>query len=86
MRRSQQKPRLNEVFVPSISEAVKIIQKWAVIYQEINISVIPMVINEEAYKHRLRFFLASQPTGEGIFAEIVHGYNKKLKISIDFTI
>ena len=43
-------------------------------------------MKKEAYEHRLRFFLARQPTGEGIFANIVHGYNKTLKISIDFTI
>ena len=41
-------------------------------------------MNEEAYKHRLRSFLANQPTGEAIFAYIVYGYNKTLKISIKY--
>ena len=61
-------------------------KKLAVTYQKINLLVIPMVMNEEADEHRLRFFLAGQPTGEDIFADIVHGYNKTLKISIDFKI
>ena len=54
-------------------------RNWAASYQEIHILVIPMVINEEAYEHRLKFFLANQPTGVGIFADIAHGYNKALK-------
>ena len=61
-------------------------KKWAVTYQKINFLAIPMIMNEEADEHRLRFFLAGQPTGEAIFANIVHSYNKTLKISIDFTI
>ena len=61
-------------------------KNWAVTYQEIHLIVTPIVMKKEAYEHRLRFFLARQPTGEGIFANIVHAYNKTLKISIDFTI
>ena len=34
-------------------------KNWAVNYQEIHLLVIPMVMNEEAYEHRLRFFLAN---------------------------
>ena len=41
-------------------------------------------MNEEAYEHRLRSFLDNQSTGEAIFADIVHGYNKIRKISIEY--
>ena len=84
MRLSQQNARLNKVFVPSTFEAVKM-------YEELvgNLSRIPsflwdpLVMNEEAYEHRLRPFLANQPTGEAIFADVVHGYNETLKTSIE---
>ena len=41
-------------------------------------------MNEEAYEHRFRPFLANQPTGISIFADIAHGYNETLKISIEY--
>ena len=41
-------------------------------------------MNEEAYEHRFRSFLANQPTGISIFADIVHGYNETLKSSIEY--
>ena len=41
-------------------------------------------MNEEACKHRLKSFLANQPTREAIFADIAHGFNEKLKISIEY--
>ena len=43
----------------------------------------PLVMNEEAYEHRLRSFLVNPPTGEAIFADIAHGYNDTLKISVE---
>ena len=41
-------------------------------------------MNEERYEHRLRSFLANQPTGETIFADVVHGYNEILEIYIEY--
>ena len=41
-------------------------------------------MNEEAYEHSLRSFLANQPTGEAIFTDIVHDYNEARKSSIDY--
>ena len=41
-------------------------------------------MNEDVYEHRLRSFLANKPTGEAIFADIVHDYNETRKISIDY--
>ena len=35
-------------------------------------------------KRMNRSFLANQPTGEAIFAGIVHGYNEALKISTEY--
>ena len=43
-----------------------------------------LIMNEEAYEHRLISFLANQSTGQAIFADIVHGYNETLKISIEY--
>ena len=44
----------------------------------------PLVMKEEAYKHRLISFLANQSTGQTIFADIVHGCNEALKVSIEY--
>ena len=86
MRLSQQNSFYNEVFVPSASEAAKM-------YEELggnlsrNSSFVwspYLVMNEEAYEHRLRSFLANQPTGEAISADIVNCYNKTLKISTEY--
>ena len=84
MRLSQQNARLNEVFVSSTSDAVRM-------YEELggnssrnsSFGWDPLVMNEEAYEHRLKCFLANQPTGEAIFVDIVHGYNESLKIPVE---
>ena len=91
MRLSQQNARLNEVFVPSTSEAVKIHEELGEgggrggnLSRNSSFGWHPLVMNEEAYEHRLRSFRANQPTGEAIFADIVHGFNETLKISIEY--
>ena len=83
MRLSQQNARFNKMFLPSTFEAVKM-------YEELggNLSTNSSFgwdpLNEKAYEHRLRSFLANQSTGEAIFADIVHSYNETLKISIEY--
>ena len=85
MRLSPQNARLNEVFVSSTSEAVKIYEELGGnLSRNSSFGWDPLVMNEEAYEHRLRFFLANQPTGESVFADIVHGFNETLKISIEY--
>ena len=85
MRLSQQNTRLNEVFVPSTSEAVEMYEELGGnLSRNSSFGWDPLVMNEEAYERRLRSFLANQPTGEAIFADIVHGYNETLKISIEY--
>ena len=85
MRLSQQNARLNEVFVPSTSEAVKMYKELGGnLSRNSSFGWGPLVMNEEVYEHRLRSFLANQPTGEAIFADIAHGFNETLKISIDY--
>ena len=84
MRLSQQNALLNKVFVPSTSEAVKMYKKLGSnLSRNLSFGWDPLVMNEEAYEHRLRSFLANKPTGESIFIDIVHGYNETLKISIE---
>ena len=84
IRLSQENTRLNEVFVASISEAVKMYKELGGnLSRDSSFGWNPLVMNKETYEHRLRSFLANQPTGEAIFAGIVHGYNKTLKISIE---
>ena len=85
MRLSQENARLNEVFVPSTSKAMKM-------YEELGGKLSrnsyfcwdPLVMNEEAYEYRLRSFLVNQLPGESIFADLVQGYNESLKISIEY--
>ena len=85
MRLSQQNTRLNKMLVPSTFEAVKM-------YEELGGNLSgnssfgwhSLVMNEEGYEHRLRSFLANQPTKEAIFADIVHGHNETLKVSIEY--
>ena len=85
MRLSQQNARLNEVFVPSTSEVVKMYEELGGnLSRNSSLGWDPLVINEEAHEHRLRSFLANQPTGKVIFAEIVHSFNETLKISIEY--
>ena len=82
MRLSQQNALWNKVFVPSTSEAVKIYKKLGSnLSKNLSFRWDPLVMNEEAYEHRLRFFLACNPTGEAIFVDIVHSYNETLKTS-----
>ena len=81
MRLSQQNARLNEVFEPSISEAVKMYEELGGnLSRNSSFGLGPLVMNEEAYEHRLRSFLANEPAGEVIFEDIVHGYNEILKV------
>ena len=85
MRLSQQNARSNKVFVQSTSEAVKMYEESSGnLSRNSSFGWDPSVMNEETYEHRLRYFLANQPTGEAIFADIVHGYNETLKISIEY--
>ena len=85
MRISQQNAHLNKVSVPATSEAVKMYEELGGnLSRNSSFGQNPLVINEEAYEHRLRTFLANQPRGEAIFAYIVYGYNKTLKISIEY--
>ena len=85
MRPSQQNARLNEMFVPSTSEAVKMCEELGGnLSRNLSFGLEPLVMNEEAYGHRLRSFLANQPTGAAIFADVVHGFNETLKISMEY--
>ena len=85
MRLSQQNACLNEVLVSSTSEPVKMYEELGGnLSRNSSFGWDPLVMNEEAYEHRLRSFLANQPTGEAIFADIVHGCNKTLKISVEY--
>ena len=85
MRLSQQNARLNKMFVPSPFEAVKLHEELGGnLSRNSSFGQDPLVMNEEAYEHRLRSFLANQPTGEAIFADIVHDYNETRKSSIDY--
>ena len=84
MRLSQHNTCLNEVFVASTSEAVKMYEELGGnLSRDSSFGWDPLVMNKEAYEHRLRSFLANQSTGEAIFANIVHGYNKTLQVSIE---
>ena len=85
MRLSQENACLNGVFVPSTSEAVKIYEELGGnLSRNSSFDWDSLVMNEEAYEHRLRSFLANQPTQEAIFTDIVHGFNETLKISIEY--
>ena len=85
IRLSQQNARLNEAFVPSTSEAVRMYEELGGnLSRNSSFSWDPLVMSEEAYEHRLKSFLANQSTGEAIFADIVHGYDKTLKIFIKY--
>ena len=85
MRLSQQNALLNKVFVPSTFEAFKMYEELGGnLSRNSSFGWDRLVMNEEAYEHRLRSFLANQPTGEAIFADVVRGYNKTLKISIEY--
>ena len=85
MRLCQQNAHLNKASVPATSEAVKM-------YEELGGDLSrnspfvwnPSVMNEKSYVHRLRSFLANQPIGEAIFADIGHGHNETLKISVEY--
>ena len=84
MRLSQQNTRLNEVFVSSTSDAVRMYEELGGnLSRNSSFGWGPLVMNEEAYEHRLRFFVTNQPTGEAIFVDIVHGYSESLKISVE---
>ena len=84
MRLSQQNAHLNEVFVPSTSEAVKIyVELGANLSRNSSFGWDRLLMNEEAYEHWLISFLANQSTGQAMFADIVHGHNEALKISVD---
>ena len=85
MRLSEQNASLNEVFVQSTSEVVKIYEELGgKLSTNLSFDWNPLVMNYEAYKHRLRSFLANQLTGETIFADIVHSFNERLKTSIEY--
>ena len=85
MRLSQQNARLNKAFVPSTLEGVKMYEELGGnLSRNSSFGWDSLVMNEETYEHRLRSFLANQPTGKAIFADIVQGYNKTLKIFIEF--
>ena len=67
MRLSQQNARLNKVFVPSTFEAMIMCEELdGNLSRNSSFSMDPLVVNEEVYEHRLRSFLANQPTGEAI--------------------
>ena len=84
MRLSQQNGRSNKVFIPSTFEAVKMYEELGGnLSRNSSFGWDPLVMNEEVYEHSLRSFLANQPTGEAIFANIVHGYNETPKTSIE---
>ena len=75
MRLSQQNSCLNKILVPSTFEAVKM-------YEELDSNLSG---NSSFGWHSLvRSFLANQPTKEAIFADIVHGHNETLKVSIEY--
>ena len=81
---SQQNALLNKVFVPWTSEAVKMYKKLGGnLSRNLSFGWDPLLMNEEAYEHRLRSFLANKPTRKAIFLDIVHVYNETLKISIE---
>ena len=80
---SEQNSCLNEVFIPSTSEAVKSYEELGgYLSKNSSFGWDPLVMTEEAYEHRSS--PANQPTGEAIFTDIVHGYNKTLKIYIEY--
>ena len=62
MRLSQQNARLNEVFLPSTSEAVRMYEELGSnLSKNLSFGWDPLVMNEEVYEDRLRYFLANQP-------------------------
>ena len=84
IRLSQQNACLNKVFVSSTFQAAKMYEELGGnLSRNSSFGWDPLVMNEEAYEHRLRPFLVNPPTGEAIFADIVHGYNDTLKISVE---
>ena len=71
MRLSQQNTRLNEVFVASTSGAVKMYEELGGnLSRDSSFGWDPLVMNKEAYEHRLRSFLANQSTGK-LFLQIL---------------
>ena len=75
--------KLPDELIPSVSEAVRIYEEMGGnLTRDATFGIDPLTARADLIESRERLFLSDQPSGQSIFADIVHGQSPSLKQAI----
>ena len=71
--------------IPTVSEAVRMYEeRGGSLARDATFGTDPLVMRADLIESRERLFFSSQPSGQSIFADVVHGQSHSLKRAIDY--
>ena len=75
--------KLPDELIPSVSEAVRMYEEMGGnLTRDATFGIDPLTARADLIESRERLFLSDQPSGQSIFADIVHGQSPSLKRAI----